>query len=46
MQNTTLPLSVLLERLGIAAAAEAVDTVASFTRSLFESSSVVFLSPH
>lgn len=46
MQNTTLPLYVLLERLGFAAAATAVDTVAHFTRSSFESSSVVFLSPH
>lgn len=46
MQNTTLPLSALLERPGFAAAGEAVDTVASFTRSFFESSSVVFLSPH
>lgn len=46
MQNTTLPLYVLLERLGFAAAAAAADTVAHFTRSSFESSSVVFLSPH
>lgn len=51
MQNTTLPLYVLLERLDFAAAAAAVDTVAHFSRSSFESSSVesssvVFLSPH
>lgn len=46
MQNTTLPSSLLLERVGSAAAAAAVDTVAYFTRSAFETSSVAFLSPH
>lgn len=45
MQNSTLPLCVLLESSRFAAGSAAVNTVGCLTIECFETSSVVFLSP-